>query len=303
MTARTVYLAARDDPRSSSSSRSATFFLAADEPRSDDDSKLIRSLLDAHNRERAEAKLLLWSSSTQAWPRAAQAHSNDMAAHRKMTHDGSDGSTPSDRIKRQNYPFMSDGENVAEGYRTVDSLMRGWMESEHHRENILGNYTQVGFGVARNDEGDPYWTSRGTPPPPGKNSTRPERPTTRSRRSAMARSDAGFRSPRTPQHPQLSKSCRRGRQDVRRGGYPRPGRNRVTRLDAILDRLGYRYQRFGESVAMGQQTAIEVLKTWMDSKAHRVRLLDNFTEIGVGYASSKTVKPYWCLILARPQTH
>ena len=52
---------------------------------------------------------------------AAQAHADDMAAHQKMTHDGSDGSTPSDRIKRQGYQFQNEGENVAEGYRTVET--------------------------------------------------------------------------------------------------------------------------------------------------------------------------------------
>ena len=81
-----------------------------------------------------------------------------------MTHDGSDGSSPSDRIKRQDYHFQNDGENVAEGYRTVDPLMRGWMNSPPHRENILGKFSEVGIAVARDDDGTPYWAvDFGTP--------------------------------------------------------------------------------------------------------------------------------------------
>ncbi len=50
--------------------------------------------------------------------KAAQAHSEDMAAHANMSHTGSDGSAPGDRITRAGYDWSSYGENVAYGYAT-----------------------------------------------------------------------------------------------------------------------------------------------------------------------------------------
>ena len=152
--------------------------------RSADDARAVRLTFEAHNREREAAELgpLTLDPMLTA---AAQGHADDMAGHGKMTHDGSDGSTPSDRIKRQDYPFQSDGENVAEGYRTVDELMRGWMESEHHRENILGKFSQVGIAVVTDDEdGNP--TGAPTSRPLAPSSTRPRRPTTWSRPSTRS---------------------------------------------------------------------------------------------------------------------
>ncbi len=275
---------------------SAAFPLNADEPRSDDDARLLRSLLDAHNRERAEAKLPPLTLDPKL-TLAAQVHSKDMAAHRKMTHDGSDGSTPSDRIKRQNYPFMTDAENVAEGYRTVDSLMRGWMESEHHRENILGRYTQVGFGLARDEDGEPYWTTDFATPweklDPAKAAD------DLAKAINKARFDAGL--PALKLNDKLSQGATEIASRFAEADSldPKdPGDNLVT----ILKRLGYRFQKLAESAASGQPAAADVLRTWMDSKAHRQHVLDNFTEIGVGYSSSKSLKPYWCLVLARPLT-
>ena len=42
------------------------------------------------------------------------------------------------------------GENLAWGtgsYGTVGSIFRAWMRSDGHRENILGNYSQIGIDV------------------------------------------------------------------------------------------------------------------------------------------------------------
>src|SRR4051794_40054014 len=59
-------------------------------------------LIAAHNRERAAANLppLVANPKLEA---AARAHARDMAEHGTMTHEGSDGSTFDQRIKRQGY--------------------------------------------------------------------------------------------------------------------------------------------------------------------------------------------------------
>ncbi|MCZ2525001.1 MULTISPECIES: CAP domain-containing protein [Streptomyces] len=87
---------------------------------------------------------------------AAQAHSEDMAAHRNMSHTGSDGSSPSERIKRAGYTAGASAENVAYGYSTPEKVMDGWMTSDGHRRNILNcSYKDIGIGLAQPGN---YWT-------------------------------------------------------------------------------------------------------------------------------------------------
>ncbi|MEV5872957.1 CAP domain-containing protein [Streptomyces sp. NPDC052101] len=88
--------------------------------------------------------------------KAAQAHSADMAAHRNMSHTGSDGSSPGDRITRAGYSWSEYGENVAYGYATADEVMAGWMSSPGHRANILNcSFKEIGIGLAQPGS---YWT-------------------------------------------------------------------------------------------------------------------------------------------------
>jgi uncharacterized protein YkwD len=110
----------------------------------------------AHNKIRAEKKLpaLALSPKLRA---AAEAHARDMAEHGKMTHKGSDGSNPLDRIVAQGYKYRRAGENVAVGYFTTERLMKGWMDSQHHKKNIFGSYSQIGVACATGADGKRYW--------------------------------------------------------------------------------------------------------------------------------------------------
>src|SRR5262245_44278505 len=85
-------------------------------------------LREAHNRERAAAKLPPLTASAKL-DAAALAHARDMAESDKMTHEGRDGSTPAQRIERQDYHFRNIGENVAAGQGRVSEVMRVWMDS------------------------------------------------------------------------------------------------------------------------------------------------------------------------------
>ncbi|MFJ9848505.1 CAP domain-containing protein [Streptomyces sp. NPDC101150] len=88
--------------------------------------------------------------------KAAQAHSKDMADHSNMSHTGSDGSDPGERITRAGYSWSSYGENVAYGYSTPESVMKGWMESPGHKRNILDcSFKEIGVGLAQPND---YWT-------------------------------------------------------------------------------------------------------------------------------------------------
>lgn len=58
--------------------------------------------------------------------------------------------------------FQTWGENVAHGYETPDLVMTAWMNSPHHKENILNcTYTQIGVGyVPTETNNGPYWTQQ-----------------------------------------------------------------------------------------------------------------------------------------------
>ena len=88
---------------------------------------------------------------------AAQDHSNDMARHNFMSHTGSDGSSFGDRLRRHGYNFRTGAENVAAGQSSVQDVMKSWMNSPGHRNNILGpNYRDIGIAAARGNK--LYWT-------------------------------------------------------------------------------------------------------------------------------------------------
>lgn len=123
----------------------------------------VTQLLDAHNAQRAARGLkpLVLSNTLNA---AAALHADDMARHKNMSHTGSDGSDPFQRMARAGYHYSSAGENIAAGQKDVAAVMTSWMNSSGHRANILGNYTDVGFGVGVGPDGWKYWCADfGTP--------------------------------------------------------------------------------------------------------------------------------------------
>jgi uncharacterized protein YkwD len=113
-------------------------------------------VIKAHNRLRAQAKLPSLEVSSKLTA-AALKHAKDMAAHGKMTHTGSDGSSAMKRIVAKGYNYRRAGENVAAGNFTVEGLMKGWMASAHHKRNILGSFSQIGVACATGEDGKRYW--------------------------------------------------------------------------------------------------------------------------------------------------
>ena len=92
---------------------------------------------------------------------AARAQSEDMAANGALSHTGSDGSSPGDRISRQGYDWVFYAENVGCGYTEASQMVQAWMGSEGHRNNILSTDAQhVGVGLVTTDtKCTPYWTA------------------------------------------------------------------------------------------------------------------------------------------------
>ena len=91
---------------------------------------------------------------------AAAAHARDMAEHAELTHRGSDGSAPADRITRAGYEWRGSGENVAAGQRDADAVVAAWLESPGHCANIMEpNFTEMGVAFVQVPGANPsiYW--------------------------------------------------------------------------------------------------------------------------------------------------
>jgi len=87
---------------------------------------------------------------------------------------------------------------------------------------------------------------------------------------------------------QAEQMARLGRLEHELSGakYPTPS----DRLAAV----GYRWQTYGENIAMGQSNAAAVLDSWMHSSGHRANILNGrFQEIGIGYARDSAGRPYY----------
>ena len=69
-----------------------------------------------------------------------------------------------------------------------------------------------------------------------------------------------------------------------------------------LARAGFAWRAYGENIGCGQDTAEEMLLTWMDSSVHRENLLDPaYTEVGVGLVRGGECGTYWTALFARPR--
>lgn len=67
----------------------------------------------------------------------AKLHSRDLAKHDRISHYGSDGTNPWDRVERSGYNPQLAAENVGTGQLTIKEVMQGWKESPGHNKNLL----------------------------------------------------------------------------------------------------------------------------------------------------------------------
>lgn len=87
----------------------------------------------------------------------AQNHAEFMAQEDHISHFGKNWSRPSDRVELEGYNYMIIGENIAAGQSSVDEVMKSWMDSSGHKNNILGDYIDIGFGISKGRDGRIYW--------------------------------------------------------------------------------------------------------------------------------------------------
>jgi uncharacterized protein YkwD len=87
--------------------------------------------------------------------RAAQGHACDNAARQSYSHVGSDGSELQNRLGRSGYRYRLAAENTGRGFGTAERAVQWWMNSAHHKDNILlAPVVDVGIGIALSDAPD-----------------------------------------------------------------------------------------------------------------------------------------------------
>ena len=73
------------------------------------------------------------------------------------------------------------------------------------------------------------------------------------------------------------------------------------RAEDRLAAAGYRWQSYGENLALGQPSPAAAVRDWMHSRGHRRNIVSpDFTELGVGYAIDRAGRPYYVQLFANP---
>jgi uncharacterized protein YkwD len=79
---------------------------------------------------------------------AAADRMRDMEDLGYWSHESPDGRSPFLWLKVRHYTYRFAGENLANGFESMEQLITGWMESKGHRENILSpDYEDCGVAV------------------------------------------------------------------------------------------------------------------------------------------------------------
>lgn len=88
----------------------------------------------------------------------ARKHSEDMKNNDFFDHENLNNETPFDRMEKEGIHYLSAGENIAAGQTNAIFAHNGWMNSQGHRKNILGNYKYIGVGVIFGGKYKTYYT-------------------------------------------------------------------------------------------------------------------------------------------------
>ncbi len=108
----------------------------------------IGKLLAKHNDKRLEFGLKEFKMSEKL-NQSAQQKADAMLNTNCWSHYCPDGKSPWDFFIDVGYDYIHAGENLAEGFSTVERAMLAWFNSPSHRANILKDeFEEIGFGIA-----------------------------------------------------------------------------------------------------------------------------------------------------------
>lgn len=121
------------------------------------DPERARNLINAYRKSRGLKPLQLNSKLTLA----AKNHSRDLAQWDRISHFGSDGSDPWDRVAKTGFSAKLAAENVGTGQITLEEVVKGWKKSPGHNKNLLlKDATHMGIALVRDPKTEfkTFWT-------------------------------------------------------------------------------------------------------------------------------------------------
>lgn len=107
----------------------------------------VQKVFDQTNQERTNLGLkpLTYNS---LLSQSATKKAEDMFTKNYWAHTSPSGKTPWDFFRSIGYQYSVAGENLARDFYDTDSLIKAWMNSPTHRENIINSkYQEIGIGV------------------------------------------------------------------------------------------------------------------------------------------------------------
>ena len=91
----------------------------------------------------------------------AKEHSRDLARTDRISHYGSDGSNPFERVRRSGYRARLAAENVATGQMSFEQVLKDWQASKGHNDNLLlKDATHMGLALVYDPKTEfkTFWT-------------------------------------------------------------------------------------------------------------------------------------------------
>lgn len=116
-----------------------------------------RDLINQYRKEKGLKPLKLNAELSNA----AKNHSRDLAKWDRISHFGSDGSNPWDRVKRVGYNARLAAENVGTGQSSLEEVLKGWKESPGHNKNLLlADAEHMGIALVQDPKTEfkTFWT-------------------------------------------------------------------------------------------------------------------------------------------------
>jgi uncharacterized protein YkwD len=114
---------------------------------------LAQRVLELTNAERSRVGAPPLSLNSQLMV-AAQAHTDLMVKYNQLSHQLPGEPSLGARISQTGYRWSAVSENIAQGHRTPEQVVAGWMNSPGHQVNLLdAKYQHLGVGSANN-----FWT-------------------------------------------------------------------------------------------------------------------------------------------------
>lgn len=121
------------------------------------DPERARDLINQYRYENGLKPLKLNAQLTEA----AKDHSRDLSKWDRISHYGSDGSNPWDRVKRTGYKARLAAENVGTGQVSFEEVLKGWKESPGHNKNLLlSDAKEMGLALVQDPKTEfkSFWT-------------------------------------------------------------------------------------------------------------------------------------------------